>query len=254
MTVFSEYAQFYDTLYRDKVYEKECDFLEEIYKKYSKRKIKTILDLGCGTASHIILLKKRGYDVVGVDFSFEMLRFAKQKIENEHLNIELYNEDIQKVRLHRKFDAVISMFDVIGYQTTNESLEKTFLTVRKHVKRGGLFIFDVWFGPGVLKDRPRDREKVVNYSEGEKIVRHSECKTDVVNQIVDVRFTTKKYLRGKLVDENVELHKMRFFFLNEIKLLLNKSGLLINSICPIFRVDDSVSDVDWKIAVICEGI
>lgn len=69
MTVFGKYARFYDTLYQDKNYKKECNFLEAIFRKYSRREIRTIFDLGCGTASHDILLAKRGYNITGIDVS-----------------------------------------------------------------------------------------------------------------------------------------------------------------------------------------
>ena len=83
MTVFGKYAHFYDTIYQDKNYKKECDFLEKLFKKFSRKKIQTILDLGCGTASHDILLAKRGYNVTGIDMSNEMLKIAKQKTVRE---------------------------------------------------------------------------------------------------------------------------------------------------------------------------
>ena len=79
MAVFgSDYASAYDALYHDKDYERECDFLEAIFRKYSK-KVKTILDLGCGTAGHALILARRGYEVVGVDRSVTMLDYSPKE-------------------------------------------------------------------------------------------------------------------------------------------------------------------------------
>jgi len=252
MTVFGKYAHFYDTIYQDKNYKKECDFLEKLFKKFSRQKIQTILDLGCGTASHDILLTKRGYNVTGIDMSNEMLKIAKQKIKKENLKIALHRENIQTVRLHKKFDAVISMFDVMGYQITNEAFEEALLTARTHLKKGGLFIFDVWFGPAVLKDIPKNNTKTVHNAKGEKIVRNSKCKTDILNQTVEVCFETKKYSKKELITINRECHKMRFFFLNEIRILLNKSRFNIKRICPLFKHEEVVIEDDWKIVVVSE--
>ena len=252
MTVFGKYAHFYDSIYQDKNYKKECDFLEKLFKKFSRKKIQTILDLGCGTASHDILLAKRGYDITGIDMSNEMLKIAEQKIKKENLKIDLHKGNIQTIRLHKKFDAVISMFDVMGYQITNKAFEETLLTAGTHLEKGGLFIFDAWFGPAVLKDRPKNNTKTVYNAKGEKVTRDSKCKTDILNQIVEVRFETKKYSKKELVIINKECHRMRFFFLNEIRILLNKSGFNIKGICPLFKHEEVVTEDDWKIVVVSE--
>lgn len=118
-----EYALAYDYLYKDKDYEKECDFIGRVFKKFSGR-VETILDLGCGTGGHALILAKRGYEVLGVDCSQEMLDIAITKAGKRNLSIEFIRDDITDIRLHRKFDAVISMFAVMSYQTTNSALAK----------------------------------------------------------------------------------------------------------------------------------
>jgi SAM-dependent methyltransferase len=60
------YSKYYDILYMDKDYDKECDFVEEAFNKYSLSKPVKILDVGCGTGGHLIPLAKRGYEVVGI--------------------------------------------------------------------------------------------------------------------------------------------------------------------------------------------
>jgi len=61
-----DYASAYDFLYQDKDYEKECDFIESIFVRYSGN-VKRVLDLGCGTGGHALILVRRGYHIVGVD-------------------------------------------------------------------------------------------------------------------------------------------------------------------------------------------
>ena len=79
MSVFGDYAQFYDSLYQEKDYDIECDFLEKIFTHYAQSPIVSILDLGCGTGGHAIPMAHRGYQVTGVDLSKEMLAQARQK-------------------------------------------------------------------------------------------------------------------------------------------------------------------------------
>ena len=67
MAVFYSYAQYYDLLYREKDYPGEVDYVDALIKKYAVNDARTILDLGCGTGGHAILLARKGYRVTGVD-------------------------------------------------------------------------------------------------------------------------------------------------------------------------------------------
>jgi len=85
MNVFQkDYAYAYDHLYHDKDYEKECDFIETIFQKFTSE-VKTVLDLGCGTGGHALILSSRGYKVTGIDRSEDMLKIAKKRAHDENL-------------------------------------------------------------------------------------------------------------------------------------------------------------------------
>ena len=66
---------------------------------------------------------------------------------------------IRTLNLNRRFDAVISLFHVMSYQTSNENLGKAVRTAARHLAPDGIFIFDFWYGPAVLAERPERREK-----------------------------------------------------------------------------------------------
>ena len=74
-----KYARYYDLFNQGKDYNKECDFLEEIFKKFGD-KIQTILDLGCGTGLHALELSKRRYTLTGLDLSEEMIKIARENV------------------------------------------------------------------------------------------------------------------------------------------------------------------------------
>lgn len=251
MGIFKQYAKFYDALYKDKDYGGECDFLEEAFELFPDRKVKTVLDLGCGTASHSMVLSGRGYDVTGVDASFEMLKIAKQKIKKAKLKIKLYEASIQSAKIKKKFDTVISMFDVMSYQNSKTSLKECFLNAKNHLQKGGVFVFDAWHAPAVLKRKPKERSKTVYLSADDKIVRRSTCEIDAAKRIVKVKFNTKKYHKGRLLETNNELHRMKYFFADELKSLLRSCGLTVEKICPFRRIKSRISESDWKIAFIC---
>ena len=79
MSVFGkEYSQIYDLLYKSKDYEREVEYLNKLIKKNYKKKIKNILDIGCGTGKHASLLVDKGYQLHGVDMSPQMISIAKK--------------------------------------------------------------------------------------------------------------------------------------------------------------------------------
>jgi SAM-dependent methyltransferase len=161
MPAFNEYANFYDSLYEDKDYLAECNFIEGILKEFSNRPMNKFLDLGCGTGGHSIPLAERGYRLTGVDISEEMLKEAEQKSNRLGVDVEFLSGDIRSLDLEISFDAVFAMFAVISYQPTNDDLIAAFRTARRHLEQDGLFIFDTWYGPSVLTIRPAEREKTV---------------------------------------------------------------------------------------------
>ena len=115
-SVFRAYAQFYDRIYADKDYAAECSFVQRILTANGVPAGARILDLGCGTGGHVIPLMKAGCDVTGVDVSGEMIAIAKAKAAEEGLDPELIVGDARTLDMGRRFDAVISMFAVVGYQ------------------------------------------------------------------------------------------------------------------------------------------
>lgn len=254
MSVFSGYASFYDDLYRDKDYATECIFLQKAFSRFGRRRIKRVLDLGCGTGSHDILLANKGYSVTGIDMSPHMLRIARAKAKREAVSVQYHRGNIQSKRLHSKFDAVISLFDVMGYQITNRAFTQALLTARYHLKPKGLFIFDCWFGPAVLIDPPRDRTKIVRYEKGGRISRQTTCRTDTVNQVVSLTFHSRIFRGRRMLQSDTEQHKVRFFFLNELHAFLALAGFRAEHICPFPRLSAPITDNDWKAAVICQKL
>ena len=228
-TVFKQgYADQYDLLYGDKDYESECDLLEQAFKRYSTEPVQSILDLGCGTGNHSIPLARRGYEVHGVDLSENMLTHAVQKSQSETLkHPPVFSQaDIRSVDLGKQFDAVLMMFAVLGYQLTNEDVLASLYTVRKHLKPGGLFIFDVWYGPAVLAIRPSERVKVIPTPDGQ-LIRVAAGSLDMYWHLCEVRYHLWRIHGNQVESETEEAHMMRYFFSQELALLLECEQMLL---------------------------
>ncbi len=253
MNVFQSYADYYDTIYQDKDYKNECNFLEAILSKYFSKSVRTILDLGCGTGGHSLILAERGFNVMGIDLSQEMLEIGRKKANERELNIEFIQGDIRNMELDQKFDAVISMFAVISYQITNEDLISTFKVALRHLRKNGLFIFDMWFGPAVLTQKPSGGFKVIEKGD-ERIIRFATPVLDILNHTVDVKYKVIKLSNNKVLDEVDEVHRVRFLFPQEIELICNMTGFKVLELCPFMNLGKIPTENDWNVTGIIRKV
>ncbi|MFB3885588.1 MAG: class I SAM-dependent methyltransferase [Thermodesulfobacteriota bacterium] len=278
-----DYADAYDLLYTDKDYEAECDIIEEVFRCSGNGSIRTILDLGCGTGNHVIPLAQRGYEVTGVDISPDMLRIARSKSDNFFGSVStkqtretkqtketrktrqtretrktavispvFIQGDVRSLDLGKNFDAVLMMFAVLGYQTTNDDLMATLRTVRRHLKAGGLFVFDVWYGPAVLTIRPSERVKVIPTAE-DKIIRATSGDLDTFRHTCEVHYHVWQINGKTVVNETEEKHTMRYFFPQELSFLLSQSNLNLLDIFDFQEIGRVPTVQDWNVLCIGRG-
>jgi SAM-dependent methyltransferase len=248
------YADQYDLLYSDKNYEAECDLIEEVFRRYAKSSVETILDLGCGTGGHAFPLARRGYRVTGVDRSAEMLAHAREKTSVLQLPeggiIPIFVQgDVRSVDLGRQFDAVLMMFAVLGYQLTNEDVLAALRTVRRHLTSNGLFICDVWYGPAVLTLRPGERVKVIQTLDG-KLIRTTAGALDTYRHLCEVHYHLWRLSGNQVVCETEESHRMRYFFPQELALFLSEAQLQLVDMRAFGDLDRTPDESTWNVLVI----
>lgn len=222
--VFKKYARYYDLLNKDKNYFTETEYVLALIKKYSVNKTHNILDIGCGTGKHANLIASKGYKVTGIDRSADMINIANT---NKSEGSEFFIGDAVNFDLQKKFDVIISLFHVVSYQITNRDIYNTLSMVSKHLVKGGLFIFDFWYGPAVLTERPQVRIKRLE-DDALQITRIAEPVMYPNKNIVAVNYEiliTEK--DTKMVEKISEIHNMRYFFLPELELFLQKNKLSI---------------------------
>ncbi len=228
MSSFGElYSRYYDLMYQDKDYKKETDYVLELISKDTSSL--TLLDIGCGTGKHAEFFSQMGLSVHGVDYSDDMLDIANERARNGAGKLSFSKGNAQSFRLEKQFDIVVSLFHVMSYQTDNHSLINTIETVRKHIKPGGIFIFDFWYGPGVLSDKPAVRVKRLQ-GDDIKVTRIAEPTLYVDKNTVDVNYEVD--ITDTNTGENVkkyETHKMRYFFDPELEMVLQQFGFSIEN-------------------------
>ncbi|MFC1940389.1 class I SAM-dependent DNA methyltransferase [Chloroflexota bacterium] len=250
--VFDKYAEYYDLIYQDKDYEKECDFIEDIFAQHSAKQIKSVLDVGCGTGGHAIPLSKRGYKVTGIDSSAGMIKRAKEKSKSAS-NPDFKVMDLLKLNLDDKFDVCICMFAVMDYITQTEDILKTLRTIREHLVKDSLFIFDFWNGLAVLRTLPSVRVKSAE-DKGKRVIRIAEPELDAFNHLCRVHYHLLILQNNTLLDEFEETHTIRYFFPQERVHYLQDCGFEPLQFCPFLDLEGRVDENVWNVTAIARAI
>ncbi len=224
---FNQYSVYYDLLYADKDYPSEVQYVRTLIEEFATLPVRSLLELGCGTGIHACALATHGLDVLGVDLSEEMLQSARARAVAQGSSpgrLSFEYGDVRNFRSAQKFDVVTSLFHVLSYQTTEADLQSMVQTSVSHLNSGGLFIFDFWYGPAVLWQRPVVRAKRFSNSKIE-VIRLAEPILYDQSNVVDVNYSVfVKELSNNRVHEIKETHEMRYFFLPEIDQLLEING------------------------------
>lgn len=139
MESYTSFARVYDLFMDNVPYEMWCEYLTTIL---AENGIESglILDLGCGTGKLTRLMEKKGYDMIGVDNSFEMLDIAR---ESECENILYLMQDMREFELYGTVRAIYSACDSLNYILEEEELLTVFQLVNNYLDPGGLFVFDI---------------------------------------------------------------------------------------------------------------
>lgn len=218
LNVFSKYSRYYDLLYRDKNYPAEAAYIAQLLTRHGITH-GSLLEFGSGTGKHGRLLAEAGYQVHGIERSADMVALAEQ---GNGFTCEA--GDICTVQLGRRFDAVLSLFHVISYQTTNASLHAVFSRAAEHLQTGGLFVFDFWYSPAVYAQRPSVRVKRMA-DESIEITRLAEPVIHANENRVNVYYTIFATDRATgAVQTLQETHSMRHFTLPELDFLAEIHG------------------------------
>ena len=246
MDPFNGYSFYYNMLYKDKDYRGEVEYIDKLIKE-NVSEAKTILDLGCGTGNHAQLLAERNYKVNGVDVSENMLSIAKQIPPNPNLSFQ--HGDIRSLSLGIKYDIVLSLFHVMSYQTKTTDLLSAFHTLHNHLNESGVFLFDCWFGPAVMKSPPSVRIKRLE-DDMVRIIRIAEPVMYPTKNTVDVNY--EMIVQNKLsgvMSTFKETHTMRYLFVPEIEILLRQAKLTMIA-CEEWMTRKKPDFDTWNIMII----
>ena len=228
MSVFGgDYSAYYDLFYADKDYAAEAAFVRDVIRRH-RPNASSVIEFGCGSARHAVEFARAGFTVTGLDRSAAMVERGQSRIAALdpalRPRIKLMQGDASLVKSSEPVDAVVSLFHVVSYQTSNDALAGIFRSARMALVADGLFVFDFWYGAAVLTEHPTVRVRRVATPDVQ-VTRISEPVHHLNRNVVDVKFTVIAIdQRTGRVEQHTEVHSMRYLFVPEIEFIAAQSG------------------------------
>lgn len=224
MEAYTDFAGVYDQLMDETPYAQWCQNIAQELEKYGIRD-GLALDLGCGTGSLTELLAARGFDMIGVDCSGEMLNIACEKREKSGFDILYLNQDMRSFELYGTVRAVVSVCDSLNYLLEEEDVTSCFRLVNNYLDPGGIFIFDfntrykyeTVIGDSVIAENREDCSFIwENYYDP---------KSGVNEYDLTIFVRCPEASGQELFSRFQEVHLQRGYTLEEMRCLVERSGL-----------------------------
>ncbi len=142
MAGYGDFAFYYDLLTENVDYESRCNYITALLAENGVGK-GILLDLACGTGTLSLLLSEKGYDVIGVDASEEMLSQAQEKKMEAEADIIFLCQKMEDLDLFGTINAAVCTLDSINHVTDEKTVREIFRRVSLFMEDKGIFIFDV---------------------------------------------------------------------------------------------------------------
>ena len=217
MESYTGFAKVYDLFMDNVPYEEWCEYLAALFQENGIRD-GLVLDLGCGTGKLTRLMEQKGYDMIGVDNSFEMLDIARETASE---NILYLMQDMREFELYGTVRAIYSACDSVNYILEEEELLEVFKLVNNYLDPGGIFVFDInssfkyynLLGENTFAETRKEGSFIwENYFDEEEGINEYDLTLYIEEE--DGRFSRFQ-----------EVHYQKCYELEKIKELLAKAGL-----------------------------
>lgn len=139
MATWYDHPHYFDLVFRDET-DAEVKFFEKAFERFTKRKVKRLLEPGCGSGRLVVEMASRGYDVTGLDLSQSMLDYLSQRLKKNKLSAEVVLGDMTAMKFKKKFDAAFCTFNTFRHMIDEANALKHLRSVADHLKKGGLYI------------------------------------------------------------------------------------------------------------------
>jgi SAM-dependent methyltransferase len=230
--MYSDFSLVYDLLMDDVDYSRWADYIEALFGRYAAEP-ELILDLACGTGSLTLELAKRGYDMIGIDLSPDMLSRAVEKTDLSGVSPLWVCQDMRSFELYGSVDIILCTMDSLNYILDMNDMRDVFGLAGNYLNPGGLFIFDL--------NTPYKFEHVfadnLFYEIRDDIAYLWQNRYNPENKICDFDLTFFVRQTGDLYKRLEEQQKQRAWSYNEIKYVISGSGLNLTDVFNAFTFE-----------------
>ena len=244
MEAYNDFARVYDMFMDNIPYEDWSKYIISLLNEYGI-KDGLVLDLGCGTGKLTNLLSDAGFDMIGIDYSEDMLDVATNVREDR--NILYLCQDMREFELYGTVRAVVSICDSMNYMTSPEDLLTVLKLVNNYLDPGGIFIFDMntyykysqLLGEQTIAEN-RDEASFIwdNYFDAETNINEYELTLFIKEE-------------NELFRKYEELHYQRAYHIEEVMNLIDKSGMKLLEVYDAFTRNKPQEDSE-RIYFVCQ--
>ena len=212
--LYRKFARYYDLIYQWMDYKSESEFITKVVSELKRSQGTDLLDVACGTGNHAQYLQE-SFKVTGLDINPEMIEIAREKVPE----IELIQGDMKKLDLNRKFDVIICLFSAINYHTSLDELESTIKLFYKHLKQGGVLLFDLGFCTENWEEGRMFVDAAVE--DNLQVARISQSR--ITDGVFNANFVFMVKEDG-VMDFEIDQHQLGVFPTREVEKIVKKTG------------------------------
>jgi SAM-dependent methyltransferase len=240
------HARHYDLIYEDKPYAEEARFIDAFLPRRG-----TLLDVACGTGRHAIEFARLGHTVTAVDYSDKLLERARANASQAGVEIRLVNQDMRRLELGERFDAVTCLFDSIGYPLSDAAIVEALSRMRAHLAQGGLVAAEFLHAQMLERTSPVKVGRW-NAHDGVTLLRISETDLDLAARVMNVSYELLELGPGSDYRRFVERQSNRFFFPEEMRSLMADADLDVDRFVPAYD-DGDITDETWHVLALAQA-
>ncbi len=227
MDAYTGFAEVYDLFMDDIPYGEWCEYVAGLLAEYGIQD-GLLLDLGCGTGKLTRRLADRGFDMIGIDLSEEMLEIAREKSDPEQI---LYlMQDMREFELYGTVRAIVSICDSMNYLMGYEELVQVLGLANNYLDPGGIFIFDL-NTPYKYQAVLGEQTIAENREEGSFIWENYYDEEERINQYDLTLFIRQE---GGLYRKYEETHYQYAFDLKEVEQAVREAGMELVAVYDAF--------------------
>lgn len=239
MSAYTGFAELYDLFMDNIEYQKWGEYIKSLLQEYEVNE-GIVLDMGCGTGNITEILSDAGYDMIGIDNSYEMLNIAMEKREKNGRDGILYLcQDMREFELYGTVAAVVSICDSMNYILDYEELVTVFKLVNNYLDPKGVFIFDLKTDEYYKK--LGEKTIAENRDEGSFIWENTYYEDEKINEYLLTIYAKRE---DEMYERMEEFHQQKAYDLVQVKQAIGEAGMEFVCAYNAFTKDEAKVDND----------